>query len=112
MRFRESAADPLLVTAGLAPLTRNIILISTVHILYGWHPLHLAKFAASIDHMSHGRWGLNVVTGYKKSEYEMFGLAADRARPALRDGRRVLALHAALWTERGEPQRSRAGGGG
>ena len=74
MRFRENAADPLLVTAGLAPLTRNVILISTVHILYGWHPLHLAKFAASIDHMSGGRWGLNVVTGYKKSEYEMFGL--------------------------------------
>lgn len=75
MRFRENATDPLLVTSGLAPLTRNIILISTVHILYGWHPLHLAKFAATIDHMSHGRWGLNVVTGYKKSEYEMFGMS-------------------------------------
>jgi FMNH2-dependent dimethyl sulfone monooxygenase len=75
MRFRENATDPLLVTAGLAPLTRNIILVSTVHILYGWHPLHLAKFAASLDHMSHGRWGLNVVTGYKPSEYEMFGMA-------------------------------------
>jgi FMNH2-dependent dimethyl sulfone monooxygenase len=74
MRFRENATDPLLVTAGLAPLTRNIVLISTVHILYGWHPLHLAKFAASIDHMSGGRFGLNVVTGYKKSEYEMFGM--------------------------------------
>src|SRR5262249_48574212 len=74
MRFREHAADPLLITAGLAPLTRNIILIATVHILYGWHPLHLAKFAASLDHMSGGRWGLNVVTGYKKSEYAMFGL--------------------------------------
>src|SRR6266404_3110170 len=49
MKFREHATDPLLVTAALAPLTRNIILISTVHILYGWHPLHLAKFAASID---------------------------------------------------------------
>ena len=67
MRFREHATDPLLVTAALAPLTRNIILISTVHILYGWHPLHLAKFAASIDHMSHGRWELNAVTGYKTS---------------------------------------------
>ena len=74
MQFRANATDPLLVTAGLAPLTRNVILISTVHILYGWHPLHLAKFAASIDHMSRGRWGLNVVTGYKKSEYEMFGI--------------------------------------
>jgi len=99
MRFRENATDPLLVTAGLAPLTRNIILISTVHILYGWHPLHLAKFAASIDHMSNGRWGLNVVTGYKKSEYEMFGL-----EPIEHDLRYEMAdefsvLMRRLWTE-------------
>jgi len=99
MRFRENAADPLLVTAGLAPLTRNVILISTVHILYGWHPLHLAKFAASIDHMSGGRWGLNVVTGYKKSEYEMFGLT-----PIEHDLRYEMAdefsrLLRRLWTE-------------
>jgi FMNH2-dependent dimethyl sulfone monooxygenase len=74
MKFRESSTDPLIVTAGLAALTNRIILISTVHILYGWHPLHLAKFGATIDAMSGGRWGLNVVTGYKKSEFEMFGL--------------------------------------
>ena len=74
MKFRDKSTDPLLVTAGLAALTKRIILISTVHVLYGWHPLHLAKFGATIDNMSGGRWGLNVVTGYKKSEFEMFGL--------------------------------------
>ena len=95
MRFRENATDPLLVTAGLAPLTRNVILISTVHILYGWHPLHLAKFAASIDHMSGGRWGLNVVTGYKKSEYEMFGMA-----PIEHDLRYAMADEFSVFMER------------
>ena len=75
MKFREDSTDPLLVTAGLAALTKKILLISTVHVLYGWHPLHLAKFGATIDNMSNGRWGLNVVTGYKQSEFEMFGLA-------------------------------------
>jgi FMNH2-dependent dimethyl sulfone monooxygenase len=74
MKFREMATDPLLVTAGLAALTKRILLVSTVHILYGWHPLHLAKFGATISEMSGGRWGLNMVTGYKKSEFEMFGL--------------------------------------
>jgi FMNH2-dependent dimethyl sulfone monooxygenase len=74
MRFREMATDPLIVTAGLAAVTKRILLISTVHILYGWHPLHLAKLGATIDSMSNGRWGLNVVTGYKRSEIEMFGL--------------------------------------
>ena len=72
--FATSRPIRLLVTAGLAALTKRIILISTVHVLYGWHPLHLAKFGATIDNMSGGRWGLNVVTGYKKSEFEMFGL--------------------------------------
>src|SRR5690606_29921755 len=75
MKFREDANDPLLITAGLAAVTKRVLLISTVHILYGWHPLHLAKFGATIDQMSGGRWGLNVVTGYKHSEVEMFGLS-------------------------------------
>lgn len=74
MQFRAKSSDPLLITAGLSSVTERIILISTVHVLYGWHPLHLAKFGASIDNMSNGRWGLNMVTGYKKSEFEMFGL--------------------------------------
>ncbi len=75
MHFREHEIDPFITTAALAPLTKNIILISTVHILYGWHPLHLAKYGACIDHVSNGRWGLNVVTGYKPSEYRMFGMS-------------------------------------
>ncbi len=74
MRFRENTQDPLLVTAGLAALTHNIMLISTVHVLYGWSPLLLAKYAATLDHMSNGRWGINVVTGIKSEDFEMFGL--------------------------------------
>ena len=63
-----------MVTAGTAALTRNIILISTVHVLYGWHPLHLAKMGATLDHMTGGRWGLNLVTGFRPHEMDMFGL--------------------------------------
>jgi FMNH2-dependent dimethyl sulfone monooxygenase len=74
MRFRENTQDPLLVTAGLAALTKNIILISTVHVLYGWTPLLLAKYAATLDHMSNGRWGMNMVTGIKPEDFAMFGL--------------------------------------
>ena len=102
MRFREQANDPLLVTAGLAALTKRILLISTVHVLYGWHPLHLAKFGATIDNMSNGRFGLNVVTGYKPSEFEMFGL-----KPFEHDQRYEMAdefvtLMKRLWLENEE----------
>ena len=74
IKFRENAIDPFITSAGLAPITKNVLLVATVHILYGWHPLHLAKYGAVIDHMRGGRWGLNVVTGYKESEFRMFGL--------------------------------------
>jgi dimethylsulfone monooxygenase len=49
-------------------------LISTIHVLYGpIHPLHLAKYGATLDHISKGRWGINVVTGHRAVEHEMFG---------------------------------------
>lgn len=74
IRFREQSLDPFITATSLAAMTRRIILISTVHILYGpWHPLYLAKFGATIDHISNGRWGLNVVTGFVPSEARMFG---------------------------------------
>lgn len=73
-QYRKYSLDPLLVTAGAAALTKRIILISTVHALYGWHPLHLAKMGATLDHMTGGRWGLNLVTGFRPHEMDMFGL--------------------------------------
>ena len=74
IRFREQSLDPFITTTSLAVITQRIILISTIHVLYGaWHPLYLAKFGATIDHISNGRWGLNVVTGFVPSEARMFG---------------------------------------
>jgi FMNH2-dependent dimethyl sulfone monooxygenase len=72
-RYREMSLDPLMVTAGMAQATERMALISTVHVLYGWHPVQLAKLGATLDHMSRGRWGLNVVTGYFPDEIRMFG---------------------------------------
>lgn len=99
IEFRANALDPFMTSAGLAPITKNVLLIATVHILYGWHPLHLAKYGAVVDHMSGGRWGLNVVTGYKDSEFRMFGLA-----PIPHDQRYAMAnefttIMRRLWSE-------------
>ena len=105
--YRKHTIDPLLVTSGVAALTRNIMLISTVHVLYGWHPLHLAKLGATMDHMTGGRWGLNLVTGFRPNEIDMFGLD-----PIPRDERYVRAAEFtemldALW--RSEEDISQAG---
>lgn len=74
-RYREISLDSFIATAALAATTHRILLISTLHVLYGpWHPVHLAKFGATLDHISHGRWGINVVTGYAAREPAMFGM--------------------------------------
>lgn len=73
IKYWETTLDPLTTTAGLVPLTRNILLISTIHILYGLHPLNVAKFGATLAHMSGGRWGINMVTGYAPGEFQKFG---------------------------------------
>ncbi|HVC54660.1 MAG TPA: LLM class flavin-dependent oxidoreductase [Stellaceae bacterium] len=73
-KYREDSLDPFITVAALSAITDRIVLISTIHVLFGpWHPLHLAKFGATIDHISGGRWGINVVTGYAPSEARMFG---------------------------------------
>jgi FMNH2-dependent dimethyl sulfone monooxygenase len=68
------ALDSFISLAAMAAITHRIILISTVHVLYGpWHPLHFAKFGATLDHIAKGRWGVNIVTGHRAVEHEMFG---------------------------------------
>lgn len=70
----EASLDSFTALGAMAAITKNILLISTIHVLYGpWHPLHLAKIGATLDHISKGRWGINVVTGHRAVEHEMFG---------------------------------------
>jgi FMNH2-dependent dimethyl sulfone monooxygenase len=102
MHFREHEVDPIIANAALSSLTKSIVLINTVHILYAWHPLHIAKFGAAMDHITGGRWGINIVTGYKPSEYRMFGL-----EPIEHDQRYVMAdefttILERLWSENEE----------
>lgn len=70
----EASLDSFVALGAMAATTRNILLISTLHVLYGpWHPLHIAKIGATFDHIAKGRWGINIVTGHRAIEHEMFG---------------------------------------
>ncbi|HEY0286214.1 MAG TPA: LLM class flavin-dependent oxidoreductase [Pseudomonas sp.] len=70
----EASLDSFIAVGAMAAITHSIILISTIHVLYGpLHPLHIAKYGATFDHIAKGRWGINIVTGHRPVEHEMFG---------------------------------------
>jgi dimethylsulfone monooxygenase len=72
--YNDDSLDFLAAAACLAPVTSRLQLFSTAHVTYRFHPLHVAKMGATIDFVSKGRWGLNVVTGAgNRYENRMFG---------------------------------------
>ena len=58
--------------AAMAALTKNPAVFATSHVPT-MHPVMAAKQAGTIDHVSGGRFVLNVVTGWYRPEIEMFG---------------------------------------
>jgi FMNH2-dependent dimethyl sulfone monooxygenase len=69
---RGTSYETLTHGAGLAAITRSIAIFSTVHVPLV-HPVFAAKALATIDHISHGRAGLNIVCGWNQAEFDMFG---------------------------------------
>jgi FMN-dependent oxidoreductase (nitrilotriacetate monooxygenase family) len=64
--------DPLTLLPALAVLTRNLGLIATASTTYN-EPYHVARKFASLDHISGGRAGWNVVTSGNPDEAMNFG---------------------------------------
>ncbi|MFT3991394.1 MAG: LLM class flavin-dependent oxidoreductase [Luteolibacter sp.] len=65
--------DPITLLAALAGVTENIGLIATVSTSY-LHPFHLARRFSTLDHISGGRAGWNIVTSTTDFEAANFGL--------------------------------------
>ncbi len=73
-RVREWSFETFTWAAGLASATERIGLFMTVHVPIV-HPLYAAKALATVDHISKGRAGLNIVCGWNPQEFAMFGVA-------------------------------------
>lgn len=63
--------------AALATLTRRIAIFSTVHVSLVT-PAFGAKAIATIDHISHGRAGLNIVCGWNQEEFDLHGVTIEQ----------------------------------
>ena len=75
-KAREWSFETFTWAAGLAALTRRMAIFSTVHVPLV-HPIYAAKALATLDHISNGRAGVNIVCGWNPTEFAMFGTAPD-----------------------------------
>ena len=71
--FHGNVLETVTWAAGLAAHSQNIQVFATVHTAFN-HPIVVAKQLATLDQMSGGRLGLNVVAGWNKPEYDAFGV--------------------------------------
>ncbi len=64
---RNVELEPLTLLAALAPMTKHIGLVSTASTTYN-EPFHIARKFASLDNISGGRAGWNIVTSWSEQE--------------------------------------------
>jgi alkanesulfonate monooxygenase SsuD/methylene tetrahydromethanopterin reductase-like flavin-dependent oxidoreductase (luciferase family) len=72
-RATHRSFDTFTWAAGVAAVTRRIGVFATFHVPVH-HPVSAAKQIATVDHISGGRFGLNVVAGWNSDEFAMFGV--------------------------------------
>ena len=75
-RAREWSFETFTWAAGLAAVTKRMAIFATVHVPLV-HPIYAAKALATVDHISGGRAGLNIVCGWNPTEFAMFGATPD-----------------------------------
>ncbi len=71
--FHGNVLETITWAAGLAAHSKRIQVFATVHTAFN-HPIVTAKQLATLDQLSNGRLGLNVVAGWNKPEYDAFGV--------------------------------------
>ena len=86
--------------AALAAQTEHIMLFSTSH-APTIHPIVARKQGATIDHISKGRWGLNIVCGWFTPEMEMFGATQMDHAERYRYAGEWIQVIKRMWTEQG-----------
>jgi pyrimidine oxygenase len=72
-QFWEHNLDSFTLMAGLAAVTQRIKIFATAATLT-LPPAIVARMAATIDSIAPGRFGINLITGWQKAEYDQMGL--------------------------------------
>ena len=94
--FHDRTFETLTYAAGLLAATRDVMVFSTVHAAVV-NPVVAAKAIATIDHISNGRAGLNIVMGWYAREMAMLGVELREHADRYRHGAEWMGIVDAIW---------------
>lgn len=69
--FNNRTFESFTWASGIGAITQYCTVFATIHAPL-IHPVAAAKMAATVDHISNGRFAINLVAGWFKNEFEMF----------------------------------------
>ncbi len=68
-----STLDCLAMTDFIAAHTERVRLVTAIHPGF-FQPTAIAKWAATLDNLTDGRWSINVTSGWNMQEFDMYGI--------------------------------------
>lgn len=97
--FNGENMDTFTWAAALAAVTEKVYLFSTTHVPT-IHPIVAAKMGTTIDRISKGRYGINIVCGWFTPEMEMFGQKMLEHDTRYEYAAEWITIVEKLWTEK------------
>jgi FMNH2-dependent dimethyl sulfone monooxygenase len=92
--------EPFTWATALLARTERVQVFATVHVPI-FHPTLVAKMSATADHVSGGRFGVNVVAGWFPDEFAMFGITQKDHGARYEYADEWTTLLKQLWTSQG-----------
>jgi alkanesulfonate monooxygenase SsuD/methylene tetrahydromethanopterin reductase-like flavin-dependent oxidoreductase (luciferase family) len=94
--FNGTTYEAFTWAAGMAAMTERTMVFATAHVPL-IHPIAAAKMATTVDHISGGRFGLNLVMGWFTPEMNMFGVDQYEHDTRYAYGKEWLEIANRLW---------------
>jgi dimethylsulfone monooxygenase len=98
---KHGVLEPYTWAAGIGQGTRHAAVFSTSHVPV-MHPIVAAKQSVTVDHITNGRFALNIVAGWNKPELEMFGVPMKEHAERYAQAAEWIEILKRLWTEEAE----------
>lgn len=92
--FQDPSTNATVLSVPLFLATQHLGIISTMHTTF-LHPVVIARLGSHLDWISGGRWGWNIVNGFRDHEARLFGF--DKKVDGYALAQEAVDIAGALW---------------